>query len=48
MNPLVAGMITGLPWGDVFGGHCALVAANVSFLFREIDFEISLLLVHRG
>ena len=34
-------MKTGLPWGDVFGG---LVAANVvSFLFRDMDFEISLL-----
>jgi len=28
----------------VFGGHCALVAANVvSFLFCGMDFEISLL-----
>ncbi len=37
-------MKTGLPWGDVFGGHCPLVGAIVvSFLFRGMDFEISLL-----
>jgi hypothetical protein len=34
--------------GDLFGGRCRLVVSNFfSFLFRETDFEISLMTTER-